>query len=446
MSEPTTIYQRPDELLQNLIRFDTTNPPGNEAACVGYIAELCQSLGIETAFYAKDPNRPNLVARIKGQGNSAPLLLYGHVDVVSTANQDWEHPPFSGDIAEGMIWGRGALDMKGGVAMMTAAFLRAKAENLALPGDVILCILSDEEAGGINGAGYMVEQHAELFAGVKYAIGEFGGFPSYIGGKKFFAIQVSEKSGSPMLVRFRGPAGHGSMPRRSQDNATYKLAKALESLNTHRLPVHITPAAENMFNALADGLGGDAGATLRQLLDPALTDAVLDEMGERGRQFDAILHNTASPNILRGGDKINVVPGQVEIELDVRLVPGFDPERAREEIQDLVGEWGEVELMRHRLGRSAGAGYLDMGLYDTLAAILLDGQGDAQVYPFLVSGGTDGRYFSRLQIQTYGYLPMDLPEDFDFMSTVHAANERIPVASVHFGAGKIYQLLSRFHD
>lgn len=442
MSEGTTIFERPDELLQNLIRFDTTNPPGNEAKCVGYIAELCHSLGIRTQTFAKDPNRPNLVARIKGQGNAAPLLLYGHVDVVSTANQDWDHPPFSGDIADGMIWGRGALDMKGGLAMMTAAFMRAKAEGLRLPGDVILCILSDEEAGGDNGAAYMVKHHAELFAGVKYAIGEFGGFPTYIGGKKFFAIQTSEKSICWTKVKFRGPAGHGSMPRRSAENATYKLAKALEALNTHRLPVHITPAAENMVNALAEGLGSDAGSALRQLLDPGQTDAVLDEMGDLGRQFDAILHNTASPNVVRGGDKINVVPGQVEIEIDVRIVPGFDPGAALEEIRDLVGEWGEVELVRH----SAGAGYLDMGLYDTLAEILLDGQGEALAFPFLVSGGTDGRHFSQLKIQTYGYLPMDLPEDFDFMRAVHAANERIPASSMQFGADKIYQVLGRFHD
>ena len=437
-----TLYQRPAELLQKLIRFDTTNPPGNEAACVDYIAELCHSLGIETASYAKDPARPNLIARIAGEGKAAPLLLYGHVDVVSTANLDWRHGPFSGDIADGMIWGRGALDMKGGVAMMTAAFLRAKAEKLALPGDVILCILSDEEAGGELGARYMVENHAELFAGVKYAIGEFGGFPVYIGGKKFFAIQVSEKSSCQNKVIFRGPAGHGSVPRRSPDNATYKLAKALEALNTYRLPVHVTPAAENMVNAIADGLGGDMGNTLRQLLDPDYTDAVLDELGDLGRQFDAILHNTASPNIVRGGDKINVVPGQVEIEIDMRVVPGFDPQEAMDEIRALVGEWGEVELMRH----SAGKGYLDMGLFDTLADVLLAGQEDAVAVPLLMSGGTDGRFFSELNIQTYGYLPMDLPEDFDFLSTVHAADERIPIEALQFGADKIYQVLERFHD
>ena len=438
----SSIYQRPAELLQKVIRFDTTNPPGNEAACVNYIAELCQSLGIETASYAKDPARPNLIARIPGEGRAAPLLLYGHVDVVSTANQDWRHPPFSGAIADGMIWGRGALDMKGGVAMMTAAFLRAKAEKLALPGDVILCILSDEEAGGELGAKYLVENHAELFAGVKYAIGEFGGFPVYIGGKKFFAIQVSEKTSCQNKVIFRGPAGHGSVPRRSPDNATYKLAKALEALNTYRLPVHVTPAAENMVNAIADGLGGDMGNTLRQLLDPVHTDAVLDELGDLGRQFDAILHNTASPNIVRGGDKINVVPGQVEIDIDMRVVPGFDPQEAMDEIRALVGEWGEVELMRH----SAGKGYLDMGLFDTLADVLLAGQEGAVAVPLLMSGGTDGRFFSELNIQTYGYLPMDLPEDFDFLSTVHAADERIPIEALQFGADKIYQVLGRFHD
>ena len=442
MSAGTTIYKRPGELLQNLIRFDTTNPPGNEAACVAYIAELCHSLGIRTQTFAKDANRPNLLARIAGAGRAAPLLLYGHVDVVSTANQDWSHPPFSAAIADGMIWGRGALDMKGGVAMMTAAFLRAKAEGIELPGDVILCILSDEEAGGDNGAVFMVENHAELFAGVKYAIGEFGGFPTHVGGKKFFAIQTAEKSSCWTKVTFRGPAGHGSMPRRSQDNATYKLAKALDALNSRRLPVHITPAAENMINGIADGLGGDAANTLRQLLNPQNTDAVLDEMGDRGRQFDAILHNTASPNIVRGGDKINVIPGQVEIEIDVRIVPGFDPGAAMQEIRDLVGEWGEVELMRH----SVGTGYLDMGLYDTLAEILLDGQDGARAVPLLVSGGTDGRHFSRLNIQSFGYLPMDLPEDFDFMNTVHAANERIPVEALHFGTDKIYQVLRRFHD
>ena len=197
-----------------------------------------------------------------------------------------------------------------------------------------------------------------------------------------------------------------------------------------------------MINAIADGLGGDAAITMRKLLDPAHTDAILDELGEMGRMFDAILHNTASPNILRGGDKINVVPGQVELEIDMRIVPGFDPQEALDEIRALVGEWGEVELIQHR----ASDGYLDMGMFDTLSEILLEGQDGARTVPLLVFGGTDGRFFNQLNIQSYGFLPMDLPEDFDFLSTVHAANERIPVETMHFGTNKIYEVLRRFHD
>lgn len=441
MSEPTTIYNRPGELLQHLIRFDTTNPPGNEIACVNYIAELCHSLDIETTIVSRDENRPNLIARIKGNGDAAPFMMYGHVDVVSTANQDWEHPPFGGDLIDGWIWGRGALDMKGGVAMMTAAFLKAKAEHLDLPGDVILCILSDEEAGGDYGARYLVENHADLFEGVQYAIGEFGGFPMFFGGKKFFAIQTAEKKVCWTKAIFRGPAGHGSMPNLSEDNATYKLSKALEALNTKRLPVHISPPARNMINAIADGLDGQMGDMLRLLLDPEHTDTLLDGMGEMGRRIDALLHNTASPNILRGGDKVNVIPGQVEMEIDIRLVPGSSPEEVFQELRDLFGVAVELEAIR----TDVGADYLDMGLYDTLAEILLEGQDDAQVFPLLLSGGTDGRHFAHLNIQTYGFLPMDLPEEFNFQRTVHAANERIPADALAFGTDKIVQVLQRFH-
>jgi acetylornithine deacetylase/succinyl-diaminopimelate desuccinylase-like protein len=187
-AEQPSIYQRPAELLQNLIRFDTTNPPGNEAECIAYISRLLSNAGFETTIVAKDANRPNLIVRLPGRGSSPPLLLYGHVDVVSTENQEWSHPPFSGVARGGYVWGRGALDMKGGVAMMLAAFLRAKAERFAPAGDVILAVVSDEEAGGNYGAMYLVEEHGQLFSGVRYAIGEFGGFPLHLAGRKFYAI------------------------------------------------------------------------------------------------------------------------------------------------------------------------------------------------------------------------------------------------------------------
>ncbi|MGZ3639915.1 MAG: M20 family metallopeptidase, partial [Ktedonobacterales bacterium] len=157
-TDALTIYQRPGELLKQLVRFDTTNPPGNEAACIGYISDLLRAAGIESTLLALDPARPNLIARLRGRGDAPPLLLYGHVDVVTTEHQDWTYPPFAAVEADGFIWGRGTLDMKGGVAMMVAAFLRAHAEGLSLPGDVILAVVSDEEASGAMGARYLVEQ------------------------------------------------------------------------------------------------------------------------------------------------------------------------------------------------------------------------------------------------------------------------------------------------
>src|SRR5258708_31484354 len=204
----------PAEKLKQLIRFDTTNPPGNEAECIAYINYLLTEVGFETNILARDPMRSNLVARLAGQGNAPPLLLYGHIDVVTTENQQWQHPPFEGIEADGYIWGRGALDMKGGVAMMLAAFLHAKAENLHLAGDVILTVVSDEEDGGDYGAKYLVENHADLFKNVRYALGEFGGSTTYIGGRKFYPIMVAEKRGCHVQAIIRGPGGDDPIPPR----------------------------------------------------------------------------------------------------------------------------------------------------------------------------------------------------------------------------------------
>ncbi len=193
MAEQPDIYNRPEELLQKLIRFDTTNPPGNEKACIHFIDELLQQAGFQTTIVSRDPNRPNIIAKLKGQGNAPGVLLYGHVDVVTTTNQNWTHPPFEANIIDDYVWGRGALDMKGGVAMMLAAFLKAKAEGLKPAGDITLAIVSDEEAGGDFGAKFLTENHADLLKGIRYAIGEFGGFSMHIAGKKFYPIQVAEK-------------------------------------------------------------------------------------------------------------------------------------------------------------------------------------------------------------------------------------------------------------
>ncbi len=434
----STIYQRPAELLQQLIQFNTTNPPGNEAACIAYINNLLHQTGIETVTLARDPQRPNLIARLKGRGESPPLLLYGHVDVVTTEGQNWQQPPFEGRMVDGYIWGRGALDMKGGVAMMLTAFLRAKAEGMQPPGDVILAILADEEAGGDLGAKFLVEEHAHHFEGVRYALGEFGGFSMTISGKRLYPIQVAEKQICWLRATVRGPAGHGSMPVRA--GAMARLAQLLQTLDRKRLPTHVTPSAHEMFTHMADAVGGLSGVFLRQLTNPALANTVLNLLGERARLFDPLLHNTVSPTILHASDKVNVIPGEVSVELDGRLLPGFTPQDMLAELRALVGEGVEFEVVRHDPAPAAP----DMGLFNALADILIAADPQGTPIPLLLSGVTDGRFFSRLGIQTYGFTPMKLPADFNFSATIHAADERIPAEAVNFGAQAIFQALQRF--
>jgi acetylornithine deacetylase/succinyl-diaminopimelate desuccinylase-like protein len=432
------VYERPEELLRSLVRFNTTNPPGNEAPCVDYIRGVLDEAGLETEVLGKSPDRTNVVARLKGAAAAPPLLMYGHVDVVTTANQDWSVDPFEGVISDGFVWGRGTLDMKGGIAMMLSALLRAKAEGLTPAGDVVFAALSDEEAGGEYGAGFLAESHPGHFKGARYAIGEFGGFPMYYAGKRFYAIQVSEKQVCWLRAVLRGPGGHASLPARGGTMA--KLAEFVGKLNERRLPVHIDPVVGKMLEIMAAELSGPERDELNGLLNPETTDATLDAMGPRGLMLDAMLHNVVNPSVVRGGDKINVLPSEIVLEMDGRTLPGFGPEEMISEVRGVVGDLAEIELIRHDPGPSAA----DMGLFDALAGILLKADPEGVAVPLLLMGCTDARYFAGLGIQSYGFIPMNLPAGFDFLRLVHAADERIPVECLHFGAGAIYELLRSY--
>jgi acetylornithine deacetylase/succinyl-diaminopimelate desuccinylase-like protein len=428
----------PAELLQKLIQFDTTNPPGKEAECISFIRGLLTEAGIESTILERTPNRPNLIARLTGQGKAAPILLYGHVDVVTTENQKWKYPPFEGKLADGFVWGRGALDMKGGVAMMLSAFLRAKTEGVRLPGDVLLAIVSDEEAGGADGAQFLVEQQPELFRGIRYAIGEFGGFSLYIGKKRFYPIMIAEKQICWMKATVRGQGGHGSMPVRG--GAMAKLSRFLRALDENPLPIHVTPPARLMFESMASAMGGVNGAVIKQLTNPALANSVLKLLGDRARIFNPLVRNTVSPTVIHGSSKVNVIPGEISVELDGRLLPGFGPNDMVRELKQIVGKDVEIEVLKFDPGPSEP----NMRLFDMFARILREADPNGTPIPLLLSGVTDGRFFSRLGIQTYGFLPMNLPADFNFTGTIHAADERIPVAAVEFGANAIYKALQRF--
>jgi acetylornithine deacetylase/succinyl-diaminopimelate desuccinylase-like protein len=433
------IYERPVELLQNLIRIDTTNPPGNESECIIYINELLQEAGFDTVIFAKDKNRPNLIVRLKGQGKTPPLMLYGHVDVVPTAKQAWTYPPFEAKIVDGFIWGRGALDMKGGIAMMLAAVLRAKAEGLTPSGDIVLVILCDEEADSEYGAKYLVETHSDQFTGIRYAIGEFGGYTAYVGTKKFYPIQIAEKQVCWIKATIRGPGGHGARPIRG--GAMAKLSDLLYRLDKHRLPVHITPVTRQMIEIVASNLSFPKGLIFRQLLNPFLTNSILRLLGDRSQYLDPLLHNTINATIVRGGEKINVIPSEITVELDGRLLPGFSSDDILTELRQVIGEEVELELLKH----DPNPAEQDMGLFNTLAGVLRKADPDGIPIPMLLPACTDARVFSRLGIQTYGFTPMKLPVGFNYFEAIHGADERIPVEAMDFGAKAIYELLKHYN-
>lgn len=436
----TPIYQRPAEICQQLIRFDTTNPPGNEILCINYLNGLLTDAGFETQILAKEPSRANLVTRLKGEGHAPPLLLQGHVDVVSTANQPWTKPPFGGVIEDGCLWGRGALDMKSGVAMMVAALMRAKAEGASLPGDVILAVVSDEEYEGIYGAQYLVTEHAHLLEGVRYAIGEGGGVTTYISGRKFYPIMVGEKQVCWMKATVRGIGGHASIPR--QGGAMAKLGHMLAQLDAHRTPVHLTPVVRQIIDALMDALPAPASDLVCQVLEPELTEKTLDKLGEDGRWLSALLRNTITPTVVKGGSQTNVIPTEIRVNLDGRLLPGFTPDDMLAELRAIIGDDVDIEIEQFNPGPPPP----DMALYDMLADILRQADPDGVPIPTMATGVTDAAFFARLGIQTYGFLPLNMPPDFDWWATIHNADERVPVAALDFGTHAVYSALQRFGE
>ncbi len=433
------LHPNPSHLLQELIRFDTTNPPGSEAAIINFLLDLLSQAGIQTQIVAKDPRRPNLIARLPGDGRSPGLLLQGHVDVVTTAGQKWSHPPFAGLLQDGYIWGRGALDMKGGVAMMVTALLRLKAEGITPAGDITLCLLADEEAGGVYGARFLVEEHPQLFDGIKYALGEFGGFTLHLGGGTFYPIQVAEKLQCQLRLIIEGPAGHGSQPIRG--GAMARLGQVLHDLDHKRTPVHITSVTRMMIERVAANTNAPTSLILRQMQQPRLADALLNRLGDRLKLLEPIFRNTISPTIVHGGDKINVIPCLITLDCDGRMLPGFTPDQMVAELQDIVGPDIQIEVLDYDPPISDT---LDMALFSMLSKILreLDPQGTP--IPYILPAVSDARFFARLGIQHYGFVPLKLPPDFNFNATIHAADERVPQEAIHFGAHALFLALQRY--
>jgi acetylornithine deacetylase/succinyl-diaminopimelate desuccinylase-like protein len=428
----------PAGLLRELIRFDTSNPPGNERGCLEFIADLLDRGGVASQLLAKDEDRPNLVARVTGGTSAPPLLLYGHVDVVPADAREWTHPPFAADLSDGQIWGRGALDMKGGVAILVVSLLRVANRVRAPDADLILALTSDEEQGSVFGAKYLVEEHADVFDRVRYAFSEFGGVTVWLGNRRLYPIQVAEKQRCLIRATVRGVGGHASnVVRRT---AVSNLGELLRLLDKKRLPVHVTPRVRAMLDAVSGSLPLHQRLPLHGLAWAPLTDSLLKLMGSEGATFDALLHNSATPTLFHRGESSNVLPTELMLDLDGRVLPGQTPADLVRELEGLAGDVATFNLIG---AEPAAAADPDLTLYPLLSEIIRRRDPGGIPLPAVVPGYTDARCFAQLGIQTYGFLPMRLPRQIS-MELMHSPNERVPGDALRFGVDCLTEAIDRY--
>lgn len=425
------------DVARRLVAMPTVNPPGDEALAQRYLGSLIDQFDTEVELLEKVPGRPNLVARLRGRGERSPLVLHGHVDVVGVQGQSWIHPPFDAVVVGGVLHGRGALDMKSGVAMLTNAFLRAVAEGVEPAGDVVLVIAADSETGGGAGMAYLLDDHREIFDGARYAIGEFGGFPLHAFGRRFYRIGVAMKRYAHLRLRLRGRGGHGSRP--ASGTVVGALGRALVRLDGSSMPYHRTPVAEQVVESIAAMVTPDDAEPLRRLLHATQFQDALDQLGEHRGTFEALFRDTANATVIDAGGKFNVIPSEATIEVDARLLPGRDVDAAVADIRTIVDD-DDLVVEVIDAGPPMPRNY-DAGLLDDLGAILTDLDPAAVPIPYLFSESPDGRLLAEHGIQHYGFLPMNLPPTIDLPAFIHGPEERVPLSAIEFGAEALHRLI-----
>lgn len=421
--------------LQALLRFDTTNPPGDETACVEYIAGTLSAEGYQPVVLESAPGRGNVVARFKGTGQAPPLLIYGHVDVVTAEPDKWRHAPFRGDLADGCIWGRGALDMKGMVAQELMAMLLLAREGQPLSRDVIFAATADEEVGGEMGAGWLVENHPDLIR-AEYGLSEGAGATLHVGGRRFYPVRTAEKGTSRFKIRAFGPPGHGSVPR--SDTAVHAIAEAVDRLCETRLPLHLIPTAIEFLRIIGQTVGVDVDGTPDER---TIHDIASRLPADRARAVYAVTRNTATPTGLRAGSKINVIPGEAEASVDGRILPGQSQEAFFDEVKAVVGDGYEIRALDSGRPMEEPPGG---DLYETIAKVLAQHDPDALLLPSILSGATDARWISRLGTRCLGFSPLKLEPDFSSDGLVHGHDERVPADGFVWGTRVFYDIVRSF--
>ena len=419
-----------DELvrfLRTLIRFNTTNPPGEEIAAARFIEKVFKSEGIETLILSPAPGRANVVARLKGNGAKKPLLLMSHLDVVDTEGQNWSFPPFSAELNGGCIWGRGALDCKNSTALWMSLMLRLKRDSLPLNRDIIFLATADEERGHRLGIEWLCENHFSLIDS-EAALNEGGGFSFLFGDKTFFTYQPAEKGNLWLSLTARGPGGHASSPWGSNPlTGSAELAVKLS-----RLPVkaRVTPAVKEMLRIMGRELPFPYGPALSLVSALPLSKALLSRLipdQDFAASLYAMTHSTLTPTVLKRGTATNIIPDSSLLEMDIRLLPGEDPTETEKRIRKICGNSFTVKVLDKRLPN--GSPLKDPLINCLREAISMEHPG-AVTLPLLLPGGTDANCLRPKRVKVYGFTPL-LPEDN--ITLAHKADERISLKSLDFG-------------
>lgn len=414
------------EIVRDLIKIDTSNFGDNsgpgEALAAEYVEAKLKEVGIDCHRYeTTGAKRQGVNARIKGKNSDRPaLLLHGHLDVVPAQAKDWTYDPFAAEIHDGMIWGRGAVDMKDGDGILLA-MVRAWAKNGVQPDrDIILDFLPDEEAGSDHGSQWLVQHHPEWYQDASEAVGEVGGFSLTLRDDvRLYLVQTAEKGIRWMKLRAEGTAGHGSFL--NNDNAVTRLAEAVAAVGNHKFDLALTPTVRDFIKAVNDAIGTDLSAD-----DP---ETLLAQLGPIAKIIGATLSNTANPTMLNAGYKHNVIPGTAEAMIDGRFLPGFEDELIKD-IENLLPAGVVREDVVNGIALEAP---FEGALIDAMSSAIRAEDPFGTPVPYTVSGGTDAKAFSTLGIKCYGFLPLLLPPELDFSAMFHGVDERVPVSGLEFG-------------
>lgn len=431
-AEREELHAEAVSICQSLIRIPSVNygdGKGDESAVAAKVVQLLSEVGIDSKIYESAPGRCNVIAHINGTNQERPgLVVHGHLDVVPAHAQDWSMDPFGAEIKDGMIWGRGAVDMKNMDAMIIAIVRMWARKGIHPPRNIVLAFFADEEAGSLFGSRWMVAQHPEVFEGCTEAVSEVGGFSVTVsGGKRLYFVEAAQKGIHWMRLSATGRAGHGSMM--NPENAITKLSEAVAKLGRYEWPQRYTKTVKVLFKKIAEVTGNKYD---EKDLRPLLT-----EIGPMARMIGATLQNTANPTMLEAGYKANVIPQSASAVVDGRFLPGFENELNRT-IQEIVGPEISIETITHDIALEVD---FEGSLVEAMNRSILAFDPEAIPVPYLMSGGTDNKALSELGITGYGFSPLKLPPDLDFMALFHGVDERVPVEGIKFGVDVLEDFL-----